>query len=569
MKSNLVLLALICSAGAFAPSRKLRSRISSISSRNARRNSRELLIVQAGLGESIKNLFSRPGTPAAAPAASASPSNAVGGKAKAEPLETQVVVVGAGVAGLVCARRLAAEGVDVLLVEASDGVGGRVRTDVHPEGYLLDRGFQVFIDQYPCVRAELDFKALSLQPFRPGALVHTLSKSGGGGSLSLVADPFRRPQDVVAGVLAPVGSLLDKAKVGLYRLSASTWSYDEVFGRPETTTYEHLSKTLGLGDPIIDAFFRPFYQGIFLAPLEAQSSRMFEFVFQMFANGAACLPAGGLQAVPDQLQGSFLGHVARNRFVSGLKAVVPEEAAQEAKKRVTGLELNCAATSVGPRTVTLADGRTVNCDHVVVATEGPAAAKLLAPAAAAASDPSPSGGETGVLEVETPVDRSSTCLYFAIDGPPPVTDPILVLNGDQGKAPGGGGGGPVNNVCFPSSVQASYAPPGKALASVTVVGFAEGVSDEELVAQTKAQLGVWFQDPEVVKDWTFLRSYRIRHAQPGQAPPGAGEPPRTAFEKGPEVRPGLLCCGDHMGTATLNGAMDSGRRAAESILRTY
>ena len=78
----------------------------------------------------------------------------------------------------------------------------------------------------------------------------------------------------------------------------------------------------------------------------------------------------------------------------------------------------------------LADGRSFACEQVVVATDGPAAVHLL-----------------GEDVVERTVDRSSTCLYFAIDGPPPMTDPILVLNGE-----GVSESYPVNNVCFPSTV---------------------------------------------------------------------------------------------------------------------
>ena len=122
-----------------------------------------------------------------------------------------------------------------------------------------------------------------------------------------------------------------------------------------------------------------------------------------------------------------------------------------------------------------------------------------------------------------PSDRSSTCLYFSLDGAPPVTDPLLVLNGE-----GVNSDRPVNNVCFPSAVAPKYAPEGKSLASVTVVGLADGVSDEALASSCKAQLEGWFG--ESVKEWNFLRSYRIKHSQPGQTPPNGNR-----FERHPEV----------------------------------
>jgi uncharacterized protein with NAD-binding domain and iron-sulfur cluster len=206
-------------------------------------------------------------------------------------LVTQVAVVGAGVSGLVCARALAAAGLDVVLVESSDRAGGRVGTDV-VNGFLLDRGFQVFLDAYPAAARELDLAALDLRAFLPGALVHTPEE---GSAWARVSDPLRRPQDLVAALVAPVGTLLDKAKVGVYRLATLAWTLGDVFEHPETSTLEHLSVTLGLSDSMIDRFFRPFYQGIFLAPLEEQSSRMFEFVFYIFAIGRANLPANGMQ----------------------------------------------------------------------------------------------------------------------------------------------------------------------------------------------------------------------------------------------------------------------------------
>ena len=218
-------------------------------------------------------------------------------------------------------------------------------------------------------------------------------------------------------------------------------------------------------------------------------------------------------------------------------------------------------------------------DHVVVATDGPAASRLFAK--------SHGGGNDETL-VRAPVDRSSTCLYFAIDGPPPVPDPILVLNGNKATRDR-----PVNNVCFPSVVQPGYAPENKTLASVTVVDacsdIESDVTDSVLAERCKAHLKEWFDDvdgndntgsgatgkssegnrvsPSSVDSWHFLRAYRIAHSQPGQDP--ADEPNRTTFEKHPEVFDGVFCCGDHRSTATLNGAFESGFNTARIISSRY
>ncbi|MFZ5833144.1 MAG: FAD-dependent oxidoreductase [Planctomycetota bacterium] len=95
----------------------------------------------------------------------------------------EVIVFGAGLAGLCCARRLMESGRDCLLLEASDGVGGRVRTDL-VEGFRLDRGFQVLLTAYPAAQAILDYDRLDLRPFYAGAIVlHA-------GRFHRVADPW-------------------------------------------------------------------------------------------------------------------------------------------------------------------------------------------------------------------------------------------------------------------------------------------------------------------------------------------------------------------------------------------
>jgi len=204
-----------------------------------------------------------------------------------------VTVIGAGLAGLACARDLTNAGVPNFVLEASDNVGGRVRTDKY-EGFLLDRGFQVLLTAYPECRARLDYESLQLKSFYPGALVRFQGK------FHRLADPRRHPASAAASLVNPIGTFTDKLRIASLRTSVTRVPVSELFTRPETSTEaallaQHFSAAM------IDRFFRPFFGGIFLETKLATSSRLFEFIFRMFSEGNTALPAQGMQAIPHQL----------------------------------------------------------------------------------------------------------------------------------------------------------------------------------------------------------------------------------------------------------------------------
>ena len=211
------------------------------------------------------------------------------------------------------------------------------------------------------------------------------------------------------------------------------------------------------------------------------------------------------------------------------------------------LSLGTRVASLHEGGVCLDDGTRLQADAVGVATDAPAAAALLATRTDAPPPP--------------PLRRglSSCCLYFCFAGAPPVTEPLLLLNARAG----GQYGGPsavVNNLCFPSAVAPSYAPPGCTLASVNVVGCPD-IPEAELVAQVRAQLEGWFGEA-AVREWRFLRRYEVAYAQPEQAPLLGAD-----FERPKRLGDGVFVCGDHTSTPTLNGAILSGEAAAEAVLR--
>ncbi len=408
---------------------------------------------------------------------------------------SDVLIIGGGLAGLCCALRLHQSGLSSQVLESSDGVGGRVRTD-KVEGFLLDRGFQVLLTAYPEARRVLDYDALNLRPFYPGALIRYKGRS------HRFADPWRHPIDGIMGLFSPIGTVSDKLKVRKLRQQALTGSLQDLYNRPETTTLQAL-RNLGFSENMIDRFFKPFIGGVFFDPNLGVSSRMFEFGFRMFSMGDTALPSMGMGAIPNQIA---------TRLPEG---TVRTEARVE---------------SVHGDGVTLKSGEKIKARAVVVATEGPEAARLLG-------------------DKEKPGSRSVSCLYYET-GEPPVSEPLLILNGE--------GRGPINSLCCPSSVAQNYAPKGKSLVSVTMIGTPDQ-DDQQLESTVRAQLKDWFGPS--VNGWRYLRTYRIFHALPMQVPP-VSDPTSGSHQ----IRPGLFLCGEYHRAASIQWAMVSGRQAAEAVM---
>ena len=204
-----------------------------------------------------------------------------------------IIIVGAGLAGLRCAGALEERGAPWLLLESQDGPGGRVRTD-YVEGFQLDRGFQVLLTAYPEARRALDYDALDLRSFAPGALIRLP------GGFQRLHDPFRRPTALLSALRAPIGTLGDKLRIARLRRRLRRMSLPELWRRPERTTREALAD-YGFSPTIVERFWRPLFAGIQLDRSLTTSSRMFAFVFRMLAEGDSALPAAGMQAIPDQL----------------------------------------------------------------------------------------------------------------------------------------------------------------------------------------------------------------------------------------------------------------------------
>mmetsp|Transcript_25573 Transcript_25573/g.60459 ORF Transcript_25573/g.60459 Transcript_25573/m.60459 type:complete len:666 (-) Transcript_25573:99-2096(-) len=465
------------------------------------------------------------------------------------PIEdADLVIVGGGISGLAAAittvEKLQSSSSStakprVILLEASPTFGGRVASIQTDDGYVLDEGFAVFIEEYPEVKRLLDYDALDLKPFLPGALV----KLRGRTALGRVADPLRQPADLVPSVLSPVGSLFDKIKVLPLVFNVLSKSVEELFEEKEVPTSDALENRWGFSESFISSFLQPFLEGIYLAPLNEQSSRMFSFVFKMFSEGSATLPKGGMQTVTDQLveRAKSLGiELISDCPVSQLSMNDGDE---------SSYVVNCGRQG---------KHRRFKSPSVIVATDGAIAQRLLS------NVPGFESLETLPKQPQLAVG----CLYYALKGAAPVEEPILVLNGIGPES--GTEDFPVNNICFPSVVNTGYAPEGYNLCSVTVLSKAMDIykdRPEELDAAVRHQLGSWF--PNIKKDireeWELKKIFYIPKAQPSQltGPSPAnqnGGRPSNIF-RGKELPKGVLVCGDHQATATLNGAVESGVNA--------
>ena len=378
--------------------------------------------------------------------------------------QNPIVIVGAGMAGLACATWLHRAGRSVLLLEAADAVGGRVRTDVTPDGFRLDRGFQVLLTDYPEARRIFDYGALDLRAFRSGAVIRLPN-----GTETTLQSPLQRPLAAFSALVSPIGTLPDKLRILSLVRHVLQHTPEALLARPATDTLTFLRR-YGWSEAMIDNFFRPFFGGVFLDRSLSTASNFFEFVFQQFVRGQATVPALGMQQLPEQLA---------TRLPAGT------------------IRLNAPVAALDGPHVRLASGETLAAAAVVLALDGPGLAHLLP----AAGPPSPVG-------------RLTTNTYFVAEGlSPGRRDGLLRLNAAPNAL--------AHNVSFPADVAPAYTPAGKALISVSTHGDT-GLSEAALTVRLHEELIAWF-GPNA-RQWRHLRSYRIAYALPAYLAGGPVQP---------------------------------------------
>ena len=425
---------------------------------------------------------------------------------------TEVVVAGGGVAGLVAARHLADAGADVRLYERHGEVGGRVRS-IRRDGYVFDRGFQVLFTAYPAARRELDYGALDLRYFAPGAVVARP------GHRATLADPIRDPRNAVETLLNRDVTLRDKLRVLRLRSELADRSPAEIFDGPDATTRESLRER-GFSEKFVENFAEPFYGGITLDRSLSTSRKAFEFTFKMLASGDIAVPARGMGAISEQLA---------TRARSAGVEIHTDETVTEVD---SGTEAE-AGSEGGEVTVEL--GReTTTADAAVVATDPKQARKLA-----------------GVGSIPTEANGCIT-QYYAFDGPELDAGKHLLLNAED-AAP--------NQVAQLSAVAPEYAPEGRTLLSATFLGVSED-ADEELAARTFRTLEAWYPERRLALE--TVHTSRVEFAQFAQ-PPGV-------YDRLPDVRaPGgaVYLAGEFTEASSLNAAMRSGRGAARAVTADF
>ena len=359
-------------------------------------------------------------------------------------MKQDVIIIGAGLAGLSAAVHLHRQGRKVLILEATDRAGGRIKTDSH-DGFLLDRGFQVFLTAYPESKSLLNYTDLNLKKMLPGATV--LYDDG----QFEIADPLRRPSAALATFFAPVGTLKDKINTLWLKNKLQNLTIDQIFQQPEQTTRKQLSD-YGFSPKMIEGFYAPFLSGIFLENDLSTSRRMFDFVMKMFSDGDVAVPALGMEEIPKQLV-----------------AMLPENS----------IRCNTQVMKIEGNKVTIADGTVLEANQILLATTANPLAHEFFPK-------------------QKMTSHQVTNVYFEASETP-TRKAVVILNASKIKKW-------VNNLTVMSNISSAYAPKGKVLISVSYNGIPT-IGDAALAENMKRELKKWFG--QKVNNWKMLKVYRI------------------------------------------------------------
>ena len=381
-----------------------------------------------------------------------------------------ILIIGGGIAGLQAASILHTKRIDFILFEKQAYVGGRVSSIVK-DGFILDRGFQVLQTSYPEVQCSLDLAELDLHFFESGAMVKD----------QLFFNPLRRPFDLFSSDILTFKDVFSLVKIW-FRLQGNVPALDS-----NKQTTQELINSYAFSDRFKNEFLVPFFQGVFLQESLTQPASLFFYYLQQFLYGNAAIPAGGMQAIADQMASSL-----------------------PADK----LKLNQEIVAISPTSVTLKSGEIIEGDAVILAVDLPVAAKLLG--------------------VKSPETLGSRTFYFSAKSS--VNQPgLLRLVGEEHL---------LHFTCL-TDVNPDLAPKGKALYSATSL---KNSSETEIIAALERHLPG--------KKLTFLQSFDLPHSLQLV----------DDYEAIKKAAEGIVLAGDYLEFPSLQGALESGRKAADEIL---
>ncbi|MEV5727796.1 MULTISPECIES: NAD(P)/FAD-dependent oxidoreductase [Streptomyces] len=434
--------------------------------------------------------------------------------------QADVVVVGAGVAGLSAALRLAHAGVRTTVLEAGPCVGGRMSTE-KVDGFRLDRVGQLLFTSYPELRLTPGLDALALRLFAPGVLLHSDGRRHRAGApvhgrsargalnavRALASAPRVAPGRGRGGIgtlppprnrsTAPLGGAVDQARLGSALARIAGTPLERLLARPELPAGQALADR-GLPSRTVDGFLRPLLAALLCDPDLTTSSRCADLALRAFAAGRAAVPEGGAEVLPELLaRGLPPGSVH------------------------TGVRV----TSVSTTSVTTAEHGEFRCRAVLLATDARTAAGLLP-------------------GLRVPDFHPVTVVHHTTDEPP-ATGASLLLDSDRG--------GPVAHTAVVSAVDPSRAPAGRALVSSTVLGPPPSDIDTAVRTHLSRLYGT------STTRWETLAVHHTPEAVPAMRPP-------HDLRRPVRLLAGLYVCGDHRDSSTVQGALHSGHRAAAAIL---